>query len=161
MAVFIERLYKLLDLVAANSIKHALVTIRIEVVGPHEDALLASWHSEWPNASHDVADSLALFEGIDESLVFGVESAVPIDFCVVEFECAVGFADLDIHVVGSSKYLVLEGAVFTFLTNVVNLVDNSPDGGVLVDQDLADNVLVWHVLLTEVQMCNVTDESKT
>jgi hypothetical protein len=103
----------------------------------------------------------ALGERINKSLVLSVQSAIPVDLCVVELECAVGLANLDVHVVWSSKNLILESAVLALLTNIVDLVDYGSDSRVLVNQNLANDVLVRHVLITKIQMCNVTDESES
>lgn len=74
--------------------------------------------------------------------MFSVEPAVPVYFGIVEAECAVCFADFDVHVVGTGEDFVFEGAILAFLTNVVDFVDDGSYSRVLIYQDLADEVLV-------------------
>jgi hypothetical protein len=158
MAVLAEWFHVLINFVAANSVEHASMTVWVEIVGPDKDTFLAGRHCKRSDTSHDIANGLALGEGVDKPLVFSIQSAVPVDLCVVELESAVGFADLDVHVIGSSKDLVLEGAILALLADIIDLVDDGPDGRVFVNQDFADDVLVRHVLFTKVEMCNVTNE---
>jgi hypothetical protein len=158
MAVLAEGLHVLIDLVAADSVEHTSMTVWVEIVGPDKDTFLACRHCERSDTSHDITHGLALGERVDKPLVFSIQSAIPVDLCIIELESAVGFADLDVHVIGPSKNLVLEGAILALLADIIDLVDDGPDGRVFVDQDLADDVFVRHILVTKVEMGNVTNK---
>jgi hypothetical protein len=155
--VLVERFDIFVNLVTGDGIEQTFITVRIEVVGPDKNTLLACRHSEWTNTSHNIANGFAFAEGVDESLMFSVQSAVPVDFCVVEAKVAVSLADLDVHIIRTSKNFVLESAVLALFSNVVNLVDDSADSWVLIDENLADDGLVRRVLVTKIEMSDMAD----
>lgn len=60
--------------------------------------------------------------------------------------------DLDVQVRVAGEELIAEGAVLVCLANVVGLVDDGADGGVLVVEDGGDEVFVREELVAEVQV---------
>ena len=89
---------------------------------------------------------------MDEAAVLRLELAVPVDLAVVELEDAVALGHLDVEVVGAGEDLVLEGTELRFGADVVDLVDDGLDGGVLVDKDLGDELLEGEEPVAEVEM---------
>lgn len=61
-AVLVEGRDELVGLVALDGVQHHLVSVRVEIIGPHEDLLAACRHCERPDARHDVADHLSWAE---------------------------------------------------------------------------------------------------
>lgn len=84
--------------------------------------------------------------------MFGLELAVPVDLGVVELEDAVVLLDLDVHVVRSTKDFIAEGPELGLVADVVDFVDDGADFGVLVEDDLGDDLLVGEVPVPEVEM---------
>lgn len=140
------------DLVLLDGRLQALEALGVLVVGPDEDALLAGGHGEGPDAGHDVADDLAGLEEVDEPAVLRLELAVPVDLGVVKLEDAAALGDLDVQVVRTSQDFVLEGPELGLGPDVVDLVDDGPELGVLVQQDLGHQVLVGEVVFPKVQV---------
>jgi hypothetical protein len=87
--------------------------------------------------------------------VLGVQTRVPVDLCEIKFKCAALLVDGDVHVVRAVQDLILEGAVCILGAHIVELVDDGVDQGGFVGEDLPDEVLIWQVSLTEVQVCDV------
>lgn len=65
-------------LVPSDRIVQTRKTVRVQVVGPDEDVLLAGRHGERAHAGHDVADGVPGLELVDQAPVLGVEPAVPV-----------------------------------------------------------------------------------
>jgi hypothetical protein len=126
------------DLVLLDGGLEALEALRILVVGPDKDALLAGGHGEWPDAGHDVAHDLARLEEVDEPAVLRLQLAVPVDLGVVKVEDAVAFGHLDVEVVRTGQHFVLERPELGLGADVVDLVDDCFELGVLVEDDLRD-----------------------
>ncbi len=82
-----------------------------------------------------------------------LELAVPIDLGVVELEDAVALGDLDVEVVWAGQHLVLEGPELGLGADIIDLINHGPDLGVLVEDDLCDEVLVGDIVFSEVEMC--------
>lgn len=125
-------------------------TVRIQIVGPHEDILLPRRHGERAHARHDVADRVPGPEQVDQPPVLRVEPAVPVHFGVIEAEPAVFLVDLDVQVRVAGEEFVAEGAVRVGLADFVGLVDDGADGGVFVEEDGGDEVFVGEVFVAEV-----------
>lgn len=139
-------------LVPADSHLHILVTLGVHVVSPDKDALLASGDSKGADASHNIAHHLAGLEHVDEPAVLGLQLAVPVHLCVVKLESAGVLGNLDLHVVGTSQNLVLEGSELGLGSDIVDLVDDGSDVGGLVQDDLGDHLLVGDITLAKVHV---------
>lgn len=74
-----------------------------------------------------------------------IEPRIPIYFAVVEAEYTILFADLDVHVIWAGQNLVPECPVGGRGADVVGFVDYGAHGGVFVDEDGRDEVLVGEV----------------
>jgi hypothetical protein len=109
-----------------------LVALGILVIRPDKDTLLARRHGKGPDAGHDVGHHLARLEQVDEPLVLAAQLRVPVDLGVVEVERAAELADLDEQVLGPREELVLERPELVVRADVVDLVDDGADVGVLV-----------------------------
>lgn len=140
------------DLVLLNGGLETLEALGVLIVGPDKDVLLAGGHGERPNAGHDVAHDLARLEDVDEPAVLRLELAVPVDLGVVELEGAVALGDLDVQVVGAGQDFVLERPELGVGADIVDLVDDGLDLGVLIEQDLGYEVLVGEIVITKVEM---------
>lgn len=139
-------------LVPLDNLGEVLVAVWVFVICPHKDAVLAGGHRKGPNAGHDVGHDLAGLEHGRDALVLGAELGVPVDFGVVKLEDAAGFADFDVEVVGPGQDLVGKGAELALGADVVDLVDDCADAGVLVDYDFGNDVFVGEVLIPQVEM---------
>lgn len=159
-AVGVEGADKVSDLVGFDVADERVVRLWVEVVGPDKALFLARGHGKGADAGHDVAYGLALFEHVAEALVLGVQTRVPVDLGKVEFKGAALLAQLDVHVVGTVQNLVLEGPECVFGADVVQLVDDSLDHGVLVGEHRGYEVLVWPVALAQVQVGDMAGEGK-
>ena len=95
----VEWCHELLDLVPTSGILHDFRPVRVEVIGPDEDFLLACRDGKRAHACHDIADHLAGMEFLHESSVFGFQTAVPVYTRVVEAEFAVLFVVDDVEIV--------------------------------------------------------------
>ena len=152
VAVRVEGAHVVADLVARDGVAQRGDAVGVEVVGPHEDALLAGGDGEGADAGHDVADHVAGLEHGDQPAVLGVEPRVPVDLCVVEAEGALLLLDLDVEVVGAGEDLVGEGAEGGRLADHVDFVDHGFDGGVFVHEDLRDEGFVGEVGFADVEV---------
>lgn len=126
--------------------------MRIEIIRPHKDLLLARWHSERAHPRHDIAHHFAWMELLNQPTVLGLQPAVPIDAGVVKAELAVLLVHGDIGVIVAGKQLEGESAEFRMRPYVFNFVDYRADRLVFVLEDFGDEVFVWEVLFPEVQM---------
>ena len=84
--------------------------------------------------------------------MLGIEAAVPVDFGVIEAKFATCLLDFHIHVRVTGKVLVAKGSVFILFADIVRFVDYRADGGVFVEEDGGDQVLVREILIAEIQM---------
>ncbi|KAI6754259.1 hypothetical protein HG530_012773 [Fusarium avenaceum] len=122
------------------------ITLWVLVVGPDEDALLTSWNSKGSDTSHDICHNLTRLEEACDSLVLGVELAVPVYFGVVEFEDTAGLAYLNVQIIRTPEDFVGKSSELVLRANVVDLVDDGLDVRVLVKEDLGDDVFVGQLL---------------
>lgn len=152
VAILIEGLDKVMDFVPLDGVDKAAVAVWVKVVGPHKDLFLASRDCKGTDAGHDIADGIALGEALDQTAVLCVQSTVPVDLGVVETERAISFSDLDVHIVRSSEYFILERPILAFFANIIDFVNDCSYTWVLVDQNLANDVLVLQVMLSEIEM---------
>lgn len=118
------------------------MTLGVLVVGPDEDTLLASGHSERSNAGHDICHNLTRLEQACDSLVLCIKLAVPVYLGVVEPEGTASLAHLDVHVVGPAKDLVGKGPKLILRADIIGLVDDGLDMRILIQKYLGDDVLV-------------------
>lgn len=129
-------------LVAYHGVSERGIAFRIQVVGPYEDLPLGGWHRKRTHTGHYIANYFPRLEEADKSLMLGVESAIPVDFGVVEAESAVQHFDVDVHGWISCEQLVLKGPVFILRTNVVSLVDNRSDSRILIHEYCGNEMFV-------------------
>ena len=139
-------------LVPVDSYLHILVALGVHVVSPDKDALLASRNRKGADASHDIADDLAGLKHVDKPAVLGLQLAVPVHLCVIKLEDAVVLGNLDLHVIGTSQDLVLEGSELGLGSDVVDLVDDGADVLGLVQDELGDHLLVGDITLPQVHV---------
>jgi hypothetical protein len=156
--ISVARRHKVSHFVDADVVLQRFVALGVEVVGPYEALLLSRRYGEGSHAGHDVAYRLALAEQVAEPLVFSVQSCVPIDLCKVKLERAALFTQLDVHVVGPMQHFVLKCAESILCSDVVQLVDDCLDHGVLVRQHVCDEVFVRPVSLAQVQVRNMASQ---
>lgn len=150
--VHVERSDKVLDAVTLNSILHDLVAMRVQVVTPDEDALTSRRHSKGTDTRHDIADHLSRLKFLHESAVLSLQTAVPVDARVIESELAFLLVLNDVQVVVTSQQLERESTELAVRANIFGLVDNSADGGVLVHENLCNDVFIRQPMRTEVQV---------
>lgn len=151
-AVHVVRADILLDLVLLDRCIQVLVAFGVHIVGEDEDALPTCWHGKRPDARHDICDNFSRLEHADESGVFRLELAVPVHLGVVELEDAIVLLDLDVHILGSAENLVGKCSELRVAADIVHLVDNGANLGVLVEDDLCDDLLIGEVLFLEVEV---------
>lgn len=118
------------------------VALRVLVVGPYKDTLLSSRHSKRTDASHDIGHDLAGLEQGSDTVVLVTQLRVPVDFGIVKLEGASALANLDEHIVGPGQDLVGKGAELVLCADIVRLVDDGPEVGVLIQDNLGDDVLI-------------------
>ncbi len=135
-------------LVASNGLPKVGIAIRIEVVGPGEDATLAGSHRKGAHPGHDVAHGLACSKAVRQLLMLGTQSAVPVDLGVVEVENKIFDLDFDVHVGFAGQHFISEGPKLRVGPNVFRLVDHRLDIGILVQQQVGDDGLVGMIFLS-------------
>ena len=86
-----------------------------------------------------------------------VQPGVPIHLGKVEVEDAVVVADGDVHIVRAGEDLVRERTEDVVGADVFDLVDHGADFGVLVQEDLPDQMAVGKVLFADVHVGDVAD----
>lgn len=118
--------------VPPDGICEASKAVGIEIIRPNIDPFLGSWGRKWTNASHDIANGFTGLKFTHKSIVFCVESAVPIDFGVVEAERASTLPYLHCHVLVAGQMLILECPILGCIAHVVNFVDHSPYAWILI-----------------------------
>jgi hypothetical protein len=84
--------------------------------------------------------------------MFIAELRIPVNRRVVKFESAAALAHFNGQVIRTSKQLVLEGTELILCSNIVYLVDDRADSGILVQDDLSDDVFVGEVLVPQIEM---------
>lgn len=151
-AVHVECGDKVLDVVAVDGPVHRRVALRVEVVGPNEDPLAARGDGERSDARHNVADEFAGLELAHKSPVLGLKPAVPVDFGEVEAEFAILLVHCHDHVVVSGQDLERKCSEFTVAAHILRLVDHRSHAGILIFEDLTNQVLVGVVSLAEIEM---------
>ena len=156
-SVLVERRDELPDLVPFHGILHDLPSVRVEIVGPHEDLLLASRDGKRTYPGHHVADDLAGAELVYQPAVLRLESAIPVDARVVEAELAVLLVLDDVHVLVAGQVLEGKGAELAVCADVFRLADYRSDRRVLVLEDLGDHEPVRDELFAEVDVQDVAD----
>lgn len=77
---------------------------------------------------------------------------VPVDFGVIKFENTASLADFDEHIVRSSQDLVAKGSELALCADVVHFVDDGTDCGILIHDNLSNDVLVGEVLPPNVEV---------
>ena len=92
--------------------------------------------------------------------MLGLQSAVPVDFRVVEMKRAIGFVNFNIGVKVTGKDLEAESPILAMLAYFVDLVDHGANCGILVQNDLGDELFIREVLFSEIEMCWDTQQRK-
>lgn len=115
--------------------------------------LLARGHGKGANAGHDIAHDLAGLEEVDEPAVLRLELAVPVDLGVVKLERAAVLRHLDVQIVLAGEDLVLKRPELGLGADVLDLVDDGLDLGVLVDEHFGDELLVGQEVRPQVEVC--------
>lgn len=151
-SVLVPRRHKLVHLIPLHRVQHHLVSVRVEVIRPHKDLLLARRHGERSHARHHVADHLAGAELVHETPVLRLQTAVPVHAGVVKAELAVLLMLDDIEIRFAGEDLEGEGAEFADGADVLSLADDGPDAGVLVEEDFGDDLFEGEVLFAEVKV---------
>ena len=139
-------------LITFDPILQASITVRIQVVCPHEDLLLPRRNRKGTHSSHNVTHGLSLLEQVDQAAMFGVESAVPVHLGVIKAEKTVLFFEFHVHVRFSRQEFVLECAKLARRADVVNFVDDGAYTWVLVKKHFGDEAFVGQVVLAEVEV---------
>lgn len=139
-------------LVTSNGLLHVRVAVRVQVVGPHEDAALGGAHRKGADAGHDVAHGLARSKELDQAVVLLAQFAVPVDLGVVEVEDQLPDPGLHLHPGLAGQELEREGAVFGPGADVAGLVDDRLQRRVLVEQHRRDQRLVRQKMGAKVEM---------
>jgi hypothetical protein len=127
--------------------------MRVQIIAPHKDLLLARRNGERPNASHDVADHLTRLELVNKSSVLGLQATVPVHTGVIESKLAILFVLNNIQIIFTNKHLEWESSELALRANIFNLVDDGANGGIFVSQNLGNKELIREKLLAEVEVC--------
>lgn len=130
-------------LIPSDAIFETGIAIRIQIVSPHKAMLFSCRYSKWSHAGHDIADSFSGLKSLNQALVFGFQATVPIDLRVVEPEYAVRFLQFHSQVVFAGQQFVAKSAIFIFLANFVDLVDDGADMWSFVHEDFGNQLLIW------------------
>lgn len=89
--------------------------------------------------------------------MFVFESGIPIHLREVEAEFAVGLGRDDFSVRGARKELHRESAVGGPRADILDLINNSGDDRVFVEDEVGEKMLVREVWVAEIKMSNVAD----
>lgn len=127
--------------------------MRVQIIAPHKDLLLARRNGERPDTGHNVADHLARLELVNKSSVLGLQATVPVHTGVIEPELAVLLMLNNIQIIFTNKNLEWECTELALRTNIFNLVDDGANGGVFVSQDLGNKEFIREKLFAEVEVC--------
>ena len=144
------QVYPVAHLVSLYDFTEILVALWVLIIRPHKHALLARWCGKGTNSGHDIHDHLPGSKHVTDSLVLCVEFRIPVDLGIVKVEDAAGLTDLDEQVIWPGQDFVAEGAELAFCANVVDFVDDGANVWVLVENDLANDLLVRKVLASDV-----------
>lgn len=115
-----------------------------------EAAFLCRGDGEGAHACEPIAHDIFHIERVDESVVFALETGVPVDFGKVETEATVAFGEFDVEVGPSCQHLHLEEPELGIYR--VDLVHHRLYGPVLVQHYLPDEMLVGEVLFPKVEV---------
>lgn len=114
------------------------MAVRIQVISPDENSLLASRYGEWAHTSHNVADCFSRLEQSDHAPMLRIEPAVPVHLGVVKAENTAFLPHLNIHVMVASQNFVLKGTIFVLIAYSINFVDHSAYGWILIEENFCD-----------------------
>src|SRR5271154_5897462 len=89
-AIHAESVDEVLDLISLDRSFEPIYAVWIEVVGPDKDFSLPSGDRKRPNAGHHIANCLTTAELVNDSLMLGSKSAIPVYFGEIERKLAVG-----------------------------------------------------------------------
>ena len=128
------------------------IAIRIQVIGPYKYPFLPRWYSEWSNTGHNITDCLSLLEDVHYPFMFRYQSGTPVDLRVVESKCATEQFGLNIQGRITGEEFISKSAKLVVCANIADLVDYSFDWGILVEQNISNDVLVLKKLIAQVEM---------
>lgn len=89
--------------------------------------------------------------------MFIFESRIPVHFCEVEAEFAVGLGRDDFGIWGAREELHRESAVGGPGADILDLINNGGDEGVFVKDEIRKEVLVGEARVAEVKVSDVAN----
>ena len=125
----------------------------IQVVRPYKDLLFTSRNGKGSDTGHDITDSFSRSEHLKNPVVLGTESGIPVDFRVVKMKGTVRLSDSDSQIWWPCQKFVLECPKFAVSTNFVDFIYHRPKLRILIQQDCRDEMFVWQILLSQIEMC--------
>ena len=128
------------------------IAIRIQVIGPCKYPFFPRWYSEWSNTGHNITDCLPLLEDVHHPFMFRCQSSTPVDLRVVESECATEQFYFNIHGRITSEDFVFESPELAFCAHQADLVDDSFDGRILIEQNISNDGLILEVPIAQAEM---------
>lgn len=155
--ISIEGTENSLHLVTPCAFLERNVCVGVDIICPGNNLILRGWHRERAGASHDVGNCFTWLEEGDDALMFVFESGIPIHLRKVEAEFAVGLSRDDFSVRGARKELHRESAVGGPGADILDLINDSGDDRVFIEDEVGEKVLVREVWVAEVKMSNVAD----
>lgn len=84
--------------------------------------------------------------------MLSAEPCVPVDFRVVESEETILLSDFYVHVIRTGEDFISEGSKFILLPYVVNLVYDSADGRVFIQENGGYEEFVGKILLAKIEV---------